>query len=332
MNAIFLDAFQFTPISLQFPVAWVGHIPFAMYLSKRFRPHCFVELGTHYGNSYFAFCQALKAAHVNVAAYAVDTWKGDTQATFYSEDVFAYVSKHNEEHYAGFSTLLRMTFDEAVSNFSDGSIDLLHIDGCHTYEAVKHDFETWFPKLASGAVILFHDINVHLPGYGVWQFWEEMQGRYKDNFSFFHSNGLGVLQLSGGTPEKNLDFLSLEPEKQQEFRDVFSVLGTTHQYRYRQDQLLKEVDALHRMMAERETAMIHQSGVIAEKDAVLAEHERLFAYKDAVIAEKERRLAETHAAVAHLENTLHGVLNSRSWRLTSPLRAMISFLKKPALK
>jgi predicted O-methyltransferase YrrM len=38
-------------------------------------------------------------------------------------------------------------------------IDLLFIDGDHSYEGVKEDVEAWFPKLNEKAVVIFHDIG-----------------------------------------------------------------------------------------------------------------------------------------------------------------------------
>jgi predicted O-methyltransferase YrrM len=36
--------------------AWLRHAPFGMWLVKAARPKTIVELGAHYGFSYFAFC------------------------------------------------------------------------------------------------------------------------------------------------------------------------------------------------------------------------------------------------------------------------------------
>ncbi|MFD2273644.1 class I SAM-dependent methyltransferase [Undibacterium arcticum] len=116
---------------------------------------------------------------------------------------FAKVNEHHQAHYAGFSRLLRMTFDDAVTYFADESVELLHIDGLHTYEAVRHDLDTWLPKIGPpGAVVMFHDTNVRERNFGVWKLWEELQARYPNNLEFVHSHGLGVLQLNNAPDNK----------------------------------------------------------------------------------------------------------------------------------
>jgi len=173
------------------PSAWLGHIPFGAWIVESTKPRMLVELGTHYGHSYFSFCQAVERGRVDTKCYAVDLWHGDEHAGLYGEEVFAAVQSRNVP-FESFSRLLRMTFDDAINYFSDGSIDLLHIDGLHTYDAVKHDFESWKPKLSQRSIVLFHDINVRERGFGVWRLWEELSSAYP-TIEFMHSHGLGVL-------------------------------------------------------------------------------------------------------------------------------------------
>src|SRR5215467_12834990 len=172
--------------------AWNQHIPFAFWLVQAHAPSLFVELGTYRGTSYFSFCQAVAALRLPTRCFAVDNWQGDLHSGFYDESIFAHVHACNERNYAGFSRLVRSSFGDALPHFLEGSIDLLHIDGLHTYEACRHDFESWLPKLSRRAIVLFHDTNVRERGFGVHRLWAELAERYP-HFEFTHEHGLGVL-------------------------------------------------------------------------------------------------------------------------------------------
>jgi hypothetical protein len=180
------------------PSAWSGHLGFAGWLVEEHRPTVLVELGTHRGLSFMAFCQAVVANRIDCRCFAVDSWQGDPHAGVYGEEVFSEVSSYRASRYAGFSELLRMRFDDALEYFEDGSVDLLHIDGMHTYDAVKHDFETWLPKLSKRAVVLLHDTSVREREFGVWRYWDELSDKYP-SFEFTHSHGLGVVALRDDT-------------------------------------------------------------------------------------------------------------------------------------
>jgi hypothetical protein len=222
--------------------AWIEHAPFAFWLCEALRPRCFVELGAHYGYSYFAFCQAIDRLGLGTAAYAVDNWRGDEHAGFYDESVFTQVAGHNKK-YSGFSTLLRMSFDEALDYFPDGGgVDLLHIDGRHFRNDVTHDFDSWRPKLSDHAVVLCHDTNVRERGFGVWDFFAEMAAHYP-SFQFVHGHGLGVLAPGSATP------LALAPlfaarDDPAAIRAAYAALGQSLTVRVKLAEREREIAAL----------------------------------------------------------------------------------------
>ena len=204
--------------------AWIEHVPFAGWIVSAHRPGCFVELGTHYGNSYFAFAQAIDEERLDCRAFAVDTWQGDEHSGLYGAEVFEAVDGHNAQYYAHFSTLIRSTFDDAVGHFGDGEVDLLHIDGHHTYESVKQDFETWLPKLSDAAVVVFHDIAVRERDFGVHRLWDEISSSHPA-FAFDHGHGLGVAGIGSNQTETLRSLYELEHSAAAACKEVFASTG-----------------------------------------------------------------------------------------------------------
>jgi|SRR5579871_4199658 len=188
-----------SPASFWFPEhlcesAWIEHAPFAYWLIDAHRPSLLVELGTHWGYSFFAFCQAVQNLELPTRCVAVDTWRGDDQAGHYGEEVFESVNGYNEAHYSAFASVMRTTFDAAAPSFADRSIDLLHIDGRHAYENVSHDFAVWLPKLSSRGIVVFHDVNERKNDFDVWRLWSELREKYR-HFEFEHGHGLGIIAV-----------------------------------------------------------------------------------------------------------------------------------------
>jgi hypothetical protein len=171
--------------------AWSELIPALFCMFSILRPRRFVELGVHNGMSFFGGCQVAEFLGLCTQCVAIDSWIGDPHASFHSSEVFEQFRAtmkglYPSQHY------IHAYFKDAAQCFEEESIDLLHIDGYHSYDAVRNDFETWLPKMSQVGVIILHDITEYMEGFGVWRFWEEVKERYP-TFSFPHCHGLGIL-------------------------------------------------------------------------------------------------------------------------------------------
>ena len=193
---------------------WIGHIPFAYELIGRLKPGITVELGTYSGSSFAAFCQAVEAAGGG-RCYGIDLWEGDVHMGRFDESLFNEINDYLAAEHPATATLVRKDFNEAVALFQDRTIDLLHIDGTHTYEAVSNDFRTWLPKMSDRSVVLFHDVNVTVQNagaaalkFGVRRLFDEVKAEYP-HLEFAHCFGLGVLVTGRNAPPEVMELVEL---------------------------------------------------------------------------------------------------------------------------
>jgi hypothetical protein len=277
--------------------AWLEHAPFAFWLVAEHHPRLLVELGTHKGYSYLAFNQAIKRLAIETRCFAVDTWKGDEHSGFYGFEVFEQLRDYHDCRYGSFSQLMRLTFDEAVSSFQDASIDLLHIDGRHFYQDVRHDFETWRSKLSDRAVVVFHDTCFRENNFGVFRLWEELRTQYP-YFEFLHGHGLGVLGVGKALPDVISSFFAASADSNlaNGIREVYNRLGSalTSQFmsKYWQADAQRLFSNLAEKTREGEQLRVELAKSVAGQQQLQAEFSQREAERQRSEQELARKLAE----------------------------------------
>ena len=222
----------FTPQENPLISTWEGHIPFLYCFLNYIRPRRFVELGTLFGNSYFAACQLSRQLNNSIECVAIDTWVGDEQTGLYNESVFQHFHYILTRDYPK-GKYIRGFFADAVKQFETGSIDLLHIDGLHTYEAVAEDYKTWLHTLSDRGIIMFHDTQERGENFGVWKLWAELKSKYP-SFEFEHSHGLGVILVGKNAPNnvRRLFEMLSKPEYDNFVKFFFSNVGKISPIKY----------------------------------------------------------------------------------------------------
>lgn len=120
-----------------------------------------VEIGTYLGESASLWC----STSPNLKLTCVDPYRvyGARKFAETQEENYQTACKRLEPYNV---TILRLPSEEAAEQFTDDSLDFLHIDGDHAFDACMMDLILWVPKVRVGGMILVHDYTI-LQGPGV---------------------------------------------------------------------------------------------------------------------------------------------------------------------
>lgn len=146
--------------------------------AARLRPATVFEIGTHRGGTLYCWSRIVQPEarivsldlpfdsndpHTTVAALEKLVLPGAQKCTFIRDN------SHLPE-----------TKAKVQSALEGRAVDVLFIDGDHSYEGVRQDFEMYRGLVRSGGLIAFHDIapNPDVPEYGVAKFWQEVKANY----------------------------------------------------------------------------------------------------------------------------------------------------------
>ncbi len=147
-------------------------IEFAEYVKEE-DPKNVVEIGTAKGGTLYVWTQVLDAKQYISINLPEGYSKGRSQfyQNFSSKEINCIrKNSHKEE-----------TKEKLREKLDGEEIDFLFIDGDHSYEGVKEDFEMYKDLVSEDGIIAFHDILKlpENPDNNVEKFWKEIKDKFK---------------------------------------------------------------------------------------------------------------------------------------------------------
>jgi cephalosporin hydroxylase len=195
--------------SKAFPLPWVSISPqqereeiteLVKFLARR-RPKLVLDVGTARGGTLFLFARVSSPDAVIISidlsggrfGGGYPDWRVELYKSFAMQNQKINLICGNSHD---FSTL------KMVEKVLEGrKLDFLFIDGDHTYDGVKADFEMYSGLVGNGGIVAFHDVVPGPPENvgGVPQFWNEIKRNFK-HVEFVKNRkqsgyGIGVIYL-----------------------------------------------------------------------------------------------------------------------------------------
>ena len=90
----------------------------------------------------------------NNESYTESNWAIDQKEMTWNEIKKAFDERISK--YPQVKTIEKYS-SEATKSFEDNSLDMVYIDGDHTYDFVFNDLNNWFPKVKEGGFVAGHD-------------------------------------------------------------------------------------------------------------------------------------------------------------------------------
>lgn len=193
-----MDKDDIIQIAMRLALQKEGELRYLVDLVEALRPKRVLEIGTARGGTLFCWCRLAdpEATLVSIDLPGGQFGGGSTQE--YAQLMQKEFPLPNQTLHLMRRDSHKKTTLQDAQNALDGEVDFLMIDGDHTYEGVKRDFEMYSPLVRKGGAIAFHDIVEHpdFPTCKVDQFWNEIKNDYQhDEFVVEPKTwgGIGIL-------------------------------------------------------------------------------------------------------------------------------------------
>jgi hypothetical protein len=155
LKPFFKDAYKFVNTFLPYP---------RDFLLRQFPKNAIsCEIGVYEG----LFSERILSFARPKKLYLVDPWQGISDRTEEKYNQSSQDRRFNNVKELlkkaidkGQIEIIRKTSDDAVSHFTDQSLDYIYIDGDHSYHQVKKDLENFYPKVKAGGLLTGDDYQI----------------------------------------------------------------------------------------------------------------------------------------------------------------------------
>jgi cephalosporin hydroxylase len=142
---------------------------------RRLRPVTIVEIGTHRGGTLYCWSRILPAGSTLVSL----DLPADPNDTFTTVPALEKLLVPGRQKcvFIRDDSHAPATLEKVRTALNGKPVDFLFVDGDHSYEGVRQDFEMYSPLARDGGLVAFHDVapNPDVPEYGVAKYWRELR-------------------------------------------------------------------------------------------------------------------------------------------------------------